>query len=49
MKGTSGNKSANKETYHITAIPLESIELQDNTVEEKRLKLALDLRRRTCS
>lgn len=42
-----GNKSANKE-HTITAGKLESIELQD-TVEEKRLQLALDLRRQTCS
>ena len=39
-------KSANKE-HTITAGKLESIELQD--IEEKRLQLALDLRRQTCS
>ena len=45
MSVTSVVSSVNKETPTITVTPSESIILQDKTIEEKRLKLALDLRR----
>ena len=37
--------SANKGTSAITITPSEFMKLQDKTIEERRLNLALDLRR----
>lgn len=46
MRDTHANKSAHPDpSANLIAIPpLEFIELPDKTIEEKRLKLALDLR-----
>lgn len=47
MKDTSVIRSADKKTSAITkaSTPSEFVELENETIEEKRLKLALDLRR----
>ena len=45
MSVTSVIRSANKGTSTMTVTSPELIKLQDKTIEEKRLNLALDLRR----
>jgi hypothetical protein len=45
MKDAHVTKDAKKETPSIVETPLEFTELQDNTIEEKRLKLGLDMRK----
>ena len=47
MKYTSSVRSTDKKTPTITKAVTQSefVELKDKTIEEKRLKLALDLRR----
>lgn len=47
MKYTSSARSTDKKTPAITKAVTQSefVELKDKTIEEKRLKLALDLRR----
>ena len=45
MQDTSRIRSTDKKTDVITKAESESVELKDKTIEEKRLKLALDLRK----
>ena len=46
MEDTSSVRSTDKKTPAIKAVtPSEFVELKNKTIEEKRLKLALDLRR----
>jgi len=45
MQDTRRVRATDKKTEVITKIESESVELKDKTIEEKRLKLALDLRR----
>lgn len=45
MKNTNVTRDANKETPSDEDTLLKITELKDNTIEEKRLKLALDTRK----
>lgn len=45
MKDAHITKDAKKEMPSMVETPLEFTELQDKTIEEKRLKLGLDIRK----
>ena len=45
MQDTRRVRSTDKKTDAITKAESESVELKDKTIEEKRLKLALELRK----